>query len=430
MIYELGRLAWDNLMRARTRLIMTCGGVLIGTAAVTLLLALTFGLQRAAEAGIGASATLTQLYVYPSYAPPSEDGEPQTVPMLDDEAIEAFAQIPGVVAVLPMKIFQGSAELVADDYYSYGSIYGIDPSLLTALGVTAAQGELTLADGQAIFGGAIGNYFYDPNAAEYEPIVIDVYTTPIEMNIYSYDGDSDNLDLSIVAVLQEGTGLYDNVIFMTLNDVLELNEWVTGERIDLDTLIYDQVIVRTDSRENTNAVAEAIAELGFGTSSMGEFLDQLNGFFTAMRVMLGGIGAVALLVAAFGVANTMTMAILERTKEIGLMKAIGARDLDVLTIFLLEAGLVGFGGGAAGVGVSLVLQRIVNQGIQSMNTEGGGGVMYLPFDLSQIGDQLLIIPTELIVFAIVLATLVGLGAGLFPALRAARMPPVIALKQE
>jgi putative ABC transport system permease protein len=429
MIYELGRLAWDNLMRARTRLIMTCGGVLIGTTAVTLLLALTFGLQRAAEAGIGASAMLTQLYVYPSYAPVSED-EPQVIPMLDDETMEAFALIPGVIAVLPMKSFQGSAQLVSDDYYSYGSIYGIDPALIPELGVTAAQGTLSLVDGQSIFGGAIGNYFYDPEDTEYTPIVIDVFTTPIEMTIYSYDGDDDQIDLQISGVLEEGTGLYDNTIFMTIDDVNELNEWVTGERIDPDTFVYDQVIIRTSGRETTNDVAKTIAEMGFGTSSMGEFLDQLNGFFTAMRVMLGGIGAVALLVAAFGVANTMTMAILERTKEIGLMKAIGARDFDVLTIFLLEAGLVGFGGGAAGIGVSLILQKIVNQGIQNMSSEGSGGMMYLPFDVSQIGDQLLIIPPELIAFAVVLATLVGLGAGLFPALRAARMPPVIALKHE
>jgi putative ABC transport system permease protein len=426
MLYELGRLAWDNLMRARGRLFMTCGGVLIGTAAVILLVALTFGLQRAAEAGIGANSLLTQLFIFPSYAPIDEETE--SIPILNDETMLAFAQIPGVIAVIPMKTFMGGGEIIAGDYSNYAQVMGINPMLLPQLGVTAAQGQLALADGQTIFGGAISEYFIDPEAAEYEPIVVDVFNTPLELSMYSYQGDQREMDLVVNAVLEPGTGIYDNVVFMTLNEVNELNEWVLGERLDPDTFYYDQVIVRTDSRESTNAVAETITEMGFNTSSMGDFLDQLNGFFTAMRLMLGGIGSIALLVAAFGVANTMTMAILERTKEIGLMKAIGARDLDVLTIFLLEAGLVGFAGGAAGVAVSFALQNIINQAVQEVSTTGG--IIYLPFDLSQVGGQLLVIPPELALFAIALATLVGLGAGLFPALRAARMAPVIALKME
>ena len=145
--------------------------------------------------------------------------------------------------------------------------------------------------------------------------------------------------------------------------------------------------------------------------------------------MLGGVCGFALVVAAFGVANTMTMAILERTREIGLMKAIGATDRDVLTVFLIEAGLVGFAGGLAGVGLSLFLQNAINQSLAS-GTGGGGGVMFLPVDPAAIGGELVVIPPELIAFALVLATAVGLGAGLFPALRAARLVPVLALKSE
>ncbi|MFN8371373.1 MAG: ABC transporter permease [Anaerolineae bacterium] len=344
MLVELGRLAWDNLLRARTRLLMTCGGVLIGTTAVVLLVALTFGLQRAAEAGVGANSMLTQLFIYPSYAPIEDDQE--SVPLLNDDMVAQFAQIPGVQAVIPMKSFQGGGEIVAGDYRNYAGVYGIDPALLPLLGVTAAQGTLALSEGVYIFGGALGDYFIDPEAAEYEPISVDVFSTPMSLNIYSYTGDQDEIDLTVGAVLEPGTGIWDNSILMALDEVNDLNEWVTGQDYDPDTFVYDQVIVRTADREATNDVAETIQEMGFGTSSMGDFLDQLNGFFTAMRLMLGGIGGIALLVAAFGVANTMTMAILERTKEIGLMKAIGARDLDVMTIFLLEAGLVGFGGGA------------------------------------------------------------------------------------
>jgi putative ABC transport system permease protein len=334
-----------------------------------------------------------------------------------------------VLAVIPLAFCYGGGELTAGDLVNYGQVVGIDPALLSYLGVEVEQGELSLEAGKVIIGGLIDDYFVDPNSTEWEPVAIDLATTPIEMGIYSYTGDRREIELDISGVLREGAGMYDGTIFMPLEDVIELNEWVMGARIDMRDFTYDQAVLRAESREATNAITEAIIEMGFQTDGMGDFLDQLNNFFTTMRLMLGGVGGIALLVAAFGVANTMTMAILERTKEIGLMKAIGARDRDVLTVFLIEAGLIGMCGGAAGVAVSLILQNTINQAMQNAPTDSSG-IYFLPFDPSQIGDQLLIIPTELSLFAIGLATLVGLGAGLLPALRAARLPPVIALKQE
>jgi ABC-type antimicrobial peptide transport system permease subunit len=162
---------------------------------------------------------------------------------------------------------------------------------------------------------------------------------------------------------------------------------------------------------------------------MGDFLNQLNGFFGTMRLMLGGVGGVALLVAAFGVANTMTMAILERTREIGLMKAIGASDSHILTIFLLEAGMVGLTGGIAGLGVAIVLQQVINQAIANAPVQEGG-ISFLPIDPSMLKGELVVIPPELMLFALGLALLVGMGAGLYPSLRAARLQPVIALKTD
>jgi ABC-type antimicrobial peptide transport system permease subunit len=150
-----------------------------------------------------------------------------------------------------------------------------------------------------------------------------------------------------------------------------------------------------------------------------------------MRLMLGGVGGVALLVAAFGVANTMTMAILERTKEIGLMKAIGATDRNVLTIFLIESGLVGLVGGVSGVGLSFLLRNMINKAVAKAPEPGSDSITnFLPFDTSQIAGQLIIIPPELAVLAVALAMLVGISAGIYPALRAARMAPVVALKSE
>jgi len=435
MFYELVQLALGNLSRARGRLAMTAGGVLVGTAAVVLLIALTIGLQQAAEAGIGQSGSLTEIQVWPNYGrrPSSSGSTSDEIPQLTIDTVRALWQIEGVQAVLPMTMLQ-SGQLEAGDYMGYGQIMGLDPQLLPYLGVEMQQGTATIGESQVIVGALVSEQFYDPTAEEWQPITVDMMTTPITLIVSQWTGDqpvSRDVDLTVNGVIAPGNS-NDYSIFMPIDQVVRLNEWATGQEIDPDTFTFDQVTVRTVSREATNTVSEKIREMGFMPGGMGEFLNQLNGFFGTLRLVLGAVGGVALLVAAFGVANTMTMAILERTKEIGLMKAIGATDRDVLTVFLIEAGMVGFTGGAAGLGVALFLQNLVNQALANapQSTDGGGMGFFLPIDPSQIGGNLVIIPTELAVFALVLATAVGLGAGLFPALRAARLQPVIALKSE
>lgn len=429
MFGELAHLAVHNLLRARARLAMTAGGVLVGTTAVVILIALTIGLQQSAEAGIGQNATLTEIQVYPSWGPPREDGsEP---PQLTPAAVSSFYQIEGVAAVIPLVSLQSWGELIAGDYRGGGQVLGVDPQLLPYLGINAAQGQLSLNPGEVLVGAQVGMNFMDPEAEEYTPVQVDLFTTPLEMQVYNNMGTGTReVDMRVAAVLTDNPN-YDYAIIMPTQDVIKLNEWVTGQAADPETFRYDQVIVRAVDRESATAVSSAIKEMGFGAGGLGEFLNQLNSFFTTMRLVLGGVGGVALLVAAFGVANTMTMAILERTREIGLMKAVGATDRDVLTVFLIEAALVGLSGGAAGIGVSLLIQNVINEAVRSAPAgDTGGGMIFLPIDTSQLGGGLVVIPTELALFALVLATAVGVVAGLYPALRAARMTTVVALKTE
>ncbi len=437
MLYELCMLAINNLARARARLAMTAGGVLVGTTAVILLIALTFGLQNAAEAGIGNDASLTEIEVYPNYNFTPGATQPENVPQLTVDAVKSFWQIEGVSAVIPITRLQGG-QITAGRVQGYADVVGIDPALLPYLGITVDEGELSLEPGTVLVGPNVGDYFYDPEntSDNFQPVQVDLFTERWKFELYQYSSQTPSLrkiDGNPVGKLTPGSR-FDYSILMPIKDVLALNEWVTGNKFDPKTFIYDQVIVRSANRETTNAVSTALRELGYASGGMGEYLNQLNNFFVTMRLMLGSVGGVALLVAAFGVANTMTMAILERTREIGLMKAIGATDRDVLTVFLIEAGLVGLAGGVAGVVLSYFLQNLVNQGLANLAASGGSqqgsGFFFLPFDPNQIGGNLFVIPTELALFALGLATAVGLGAGLYPALRAARLPPVIALKME
>ncbi len=424
MFNELAYLAVHNLLRARARLAMTAGGVLVGTAAVILLIALTIGLQRAAEAGFGNSSALTQIQVYPG------GGRQGSGLPLDTEAALTLSRIEGVAAVIPMLDLQAWGEIRTGDLSGGGQTLGIDPRYLPYLGVSVAEGELSIGSFEPVVGPIMAENFSDITATEYMPIKVDVLNTPLEMIVHSYDGiSSREFDLKVRGVLNPGTS-FDYAVFLPIQDVIDLNEWVTGEPTDPDTFTYSQILVIATSRETASSVSQAVRDLGFNAGGMGDFLNQINSFFMTMRLVLGGVGGVALLVAAFGVANTMTMAILERTREIGLMKAVGATDRDVLTIFLIEAGLVGLIGGLSGLGIAYLIQNLINEAVRNMPQGGGGGIVFLPLDVSQIGGQLVIIPPELALFALALATLVGISAGLYPALRAARMTTVLALKSE
>jgi putative ABC transport system permease protein len=150
----------------------------------------------------------------------------------------------------------------------------------------------------------------------------------------------------------------------------------------------------------------------------------INSFYQILQIIFGGVGAIALLVAAIGIANTMAMSILERTREIGLMKAVGATNRDVLAIFLGEAAGIGFIGGLGGIIVGWLAGQAINV----------IAIVYLAAQASQQGgvppSVAVYTPIWLPVFALIFSTFVGMLSGLYPALRAATMIPVLALKYE
>jgi len=421
MLYELASLSIHNLLRARSRLFMTAGGVMIGTAAVVLLIALTIGLQTAAEASIGDSVSLTQITIQSSFRRDS------TSPTLDMDAITELAAIPNVAAVIPELSLSGFVELRDGDLRGSAQIYGVYPGTLQYLGVTAASGTLALDNNNpygAIVGGTVASSFTDRSADTFSATTVDLTTASIEMRIYTQGSSSyRKVPFTVNAVLNTGF-TQDSAIFFPMQTVMDLTEKVTGNKLDEDTMTFNRIIVQASSRDTAAEVLEAITALGYNATGAGSSLSELNSFFGTLRVILGAVGGVAMLIAAFGVANTMTMAILERTHEIGLMKAIGATDRAIMTVFLTEAGMVGLLGGATGLAISYGLQYVANQVMSNAS------FTFLSVDISQTGSGLIAIPNDLAFFAVALATCIGVAAGAYPALRAARMTTVLALKSD
>ncbi len=186
-----------------------------------------------------------------------------------------------------------------------------------------------------------------------------------------------------------------------------------------DKRVYTMVTVKVNRAQDTEAVEKTIKEMGFGAFSIADLLESQKRAFILLDLLLGLVGSIALTVASLGIVNTMVMSILERTREIGVMKAIGGGDDDVRRIFLIEASLIGLMGGVFGIVLGWAVGRVINAGANYyLSTQG------VP------AANLFLIPWWLTAGAIAFALAVSLVAGSFPAMRAARLDPIQALRHD
>ena len=194
----------------------------------------------------------------------------------------------------------------------------------------------------------------------------------------------------------------------------------SGALGDSDTEGYDSAVVRVLDPVALTDVRKRIADLGFGSFSIVDELEQLRTVFLILDSVLALLGGISLLVASFGIANTMIMSILERTREIGIMKAIGAEDREIKLIFFVEAAVIGLTGGVVGTllawGVDGIANRLAYRFILKPQ-----GASYVDF---------FSLPPYLSIGAIIFAVVISILAALYPAARAARIDPVKALRHD
>jgi putative ABC transport system permease protein len=431
---DLLRLVWSNLRRMKVRVAMTAIGVVIGTAAVIVLISLAAGLQRTATEDLGSIGDLTQItvisrtFIRSVGGPAGQAGEEA---VLDDRTLGEIRDLPGVVAVTPREQLMGGGTLRLNRLLGGAQIVGINPTQVERLDFALASGMGRLGRWQALAGARLAEGFYDPQARRPVEEPPDLQGQGLELILNKTGEDGLPVErvvrLRVTGVLEESGGQDDYTLYLALNDVLELNGWFTGRRPNPGRDGYQQVLVKVASSEQVLAVEQEIRERGFYAYSPRSTLQSLNVLFLVIQGVFGGIGAIALIVAAFGIANTMTMAIYERTREIGLMKAVGATNRDVMSVFLAEAGgiglLGGIGGVLLGVGLGAVIDLIAGTYLAAQAVQSGASA-------ADASISLIHTPIWLPIFAVAFAALVGVASGLYPAMRAAALSPVTALKYE
>jgi putative ABC transport system permease protein len=435
-IWDLINLITYNLIRRKNRVLLTALGVVIGTAAVILMISLSNGLKQGATTQFSRMADLKRIEVFPSYGKDAGGGiavsseTNKKAAIISPAIIDQIKNMPEVDAVVIQDNLKSNFNLQFGHLQSFVSVVGVNTNDLAVYDYILKEGDSKLERGTAIIGGWAAKNFTNPNQrpGEETPPPPELLGQQIRLVMTKNASDGTEIKktvyLRVVGVLVESRSSADGSLYVRLEDVVGWNEWATGKRINRSRDGYDSLVVKAKDVKDSVTLADQLNTLGLMAWSPSSIVQGINSFFLVLQIFFGGVGAISLLVAAIGIANTMTMSVMERTAEIGLIKAIGASDSDVLSIFLGEAAGIGFFGGLGGILLGWLAGQVLNMVAL---------VYFLNRALRGEGappSVVVFTPLWLPIVSLIMATLVGMVSGYFPARGAMHMPPVTALKHE
>jgi putative ABC transport system permease protein len=461
--YDLSELALRNLRESVLRNSLTTAGISVGVASLVAMLSLGIGLQQLAARRLQKSGLFDTVVVNSRRDLRGFNREqersgpaPAESPALDEHALQQIGQISHVREAYPDIRFV--TELRYQDKPHLSMVAGLPFSAKNNDAFDGMQGSFFSSDGapeavlQKSFAAELLGRPAEPddntNVAELaKPLLGKELVMRYAQRVAAPENEqgkgSQSLDEALAAAAYSVVSRVQTVKIVGVSDLdpdsmrgaararvfipLKLAESLhIMQPSDLrETLspngnpAYITVSVRVDSPKNVPAVEDAVKKMGFNAFSIVDATRSVRQFFAVLDLFLGIFGSLALAVASIGIVNTLVMAILERRREIGIMKAIGASDGDVKKLFFAEAGVMGIFGGAVGVMLGWLIGRVINIGTN----------VYLKRQHFP-PEQIWYVPWWLVAGAIVFALIVSLLSGLYPAARAARLDPVQALRYE
>lgn len=446
--YDLVKMAGTNLARRKLRIILTLTGVLIGTTAIIVMLSIGIGLDNMTRSSIEELGSINTIEVS-SYgnmdmAVAGDSGgggsSRNKAKKLTDEVVEEIKQLDNVTMVMPYIKIQ-STELTAGKYAGYSEIIAVAPENMKTFGYRLADGRyLTREDKfSVLIGAGVHKGMY--NAKDYRDskqlTKVDMLEKGLKLGFTNYTKEGKKpkkYRLEVAGSLKSAGYETDNSIFMNLDYYLKFKEqmdkkYPKANKKKSRKVAYTNLKVYVKDLNKVEKVQKELEKLGYSAYSLTQFLQQAKSQMALIQAVLGGMGAISLLVAAIGITNTMIMSIYERTKEIGVMKVIGANLKDIKRLFLTEAAMIGLLGGILGILFSYLISIIINMvggnvvsgmigGEMGLGGEGGGGA---PTKIS-------IIPLWLVGASIVFSALVGVLSGYMPAKRAMKLSALEAIR--
>jgi putative ABC transport system permease protein len=451
--YDVTDLAFRNLRESIFRNSLTTIGISVGVASLVAMLSLGIGLQQLAlsrlqKSGLFDTVVATSRRNLRNFGESRENApSPAESPELDEPARQKIEQLPGVVEAYPDIRF--ATEIRFDDKPHLTVVAGLPFSAKSSDAFDGIQGNFFSSDtatevilqksfAEELLGQKPNPGADNTNIADLAKPLLGKDVTMRYAERTATPASAGNADgaaysitshqkvLKIVGAIdvdpESMRGPMRARIFLPLKLTQNLHVMQPSDLRETSfngTPSYTAISVRVKDPNQIPTLEDAIKKMGFNAFSLVDATRNLRQFFAVLDVFLGIFGSLALAVASIGIVNTLVMAILERRREIGIMKALGASDADVRGLFFAEAGAMGLVGGAFGVAFGWTIGRIINAGMNIY-------LVHHQIPPTQIWSM----PLWLALAAITFSIVVSLLSGLYPASRAARLDPVQALRYE
>lgn len=448
---DLLMLANKNLWRRKGRTLLTVLGMTIGIISIVVMLSLGIGLAEWERKSMEQWGSLNIITVHQShFFPEMPEEDQQGMKLLNDEAIAEIKAMPGVIGVSPSFTVHGEARKGKET--GHLTIIGIEPGMMELLEFESMAGRLLNAEDRfnVVAGSFVINNFMDWREFEQMEWSEQPSRDPLELldqrltlTLHNARGQTRRYTLNVVGILDDQIMEHAHSIYAPLSVIRQMHGFVVqgmqqqqfeyaepaiSTKIEAGItrpqpgrmeMQYSFATVRTENVETTKRLSNELREMGYQAYSIADGLEGIEQGTRTVQAILGGIGAISLLVAAIGIINTMVMSIYERTREIAVIKVLGASFSGIRWLFLAESTLIGLLGGAAGLAFSYLLSVLIN--IYAQGFIGAGGPEAQAVQIS-------LIPLWLNLFSVIFSGAIGLIAGLYPATRAMRLDPVTAMR--